>query len=335
MSAEQSVGIDRQTERLISALREPLGIITSTDLDGLLTAALVTRISDWRLVGFFDSRDTLWLSQAGGRMPSGYVYLDIYVAQSDVLSIDQHIVASDGPHALELTKSGNKINPNLARTTSFEGPRGHAFTSKYPFGTVHYLLALLERAGMAPEVMFDREIASGITVMDLFMRADGAAENTRTYAANAATWWTWLEEAGGLQTRQMAERARYIAKSDEGFNTVKTRLNGVFNAMGCKSSDANFSSPLKAQRMDTVGAIVGQFWRWLDGSGETSDFDLTRFDGRHVRVQPGSSASAGLLDRSDLFTYAYTNMRQGGFSATLLDIAAESTVRGDWRSPNT
>jgi len=317
--------VDRQTARLSESLDERHGMVTSCDLDGLLTAAVVSGVSAWSLEGFYDSRDSLWLTPTTGGDGRAYVFLDVFVARPDVFSVDQHIISSDVDHGLRLRKSGNKINPNLARLTAYGGVRGRTFTDKYPFGTVHYVIALLERSGRSFTIELDKPIAPGLSVLDLLMRADGAADNTKNYPRNANVWWDWLSEIGGDLTKEIARSARAIARSHGGFTSKKTHLERLFRELGCSTSDANFAAALRDESQ-AVTSIVRQFWSWLD-CDQPPDLGLfERYTGQHLRMRPDSAATREALQRRDLFTYAYTNMNAGGFSMTLLDTAAESLL---------
>jgi hypothetical protein len=315
-------GARLQAERVKALLGEQRGMISSTDLDGLLTVALLASVSDWRLDGFFDSRDSLWTS---GQHPLGqdsHVFIDVHVALADWVSIDQHIVAADTQHAEQLRRSRNKINPNLARTTVFAEAGERGFIHKYPFGTFHYVLALLEASGLAVDLDLSRRITDDVSMMDLVLRADGAAENTRNYVSNTAEWWAWLRSVGGPLTDQIASAAEAAASSAQDLVDRKRRLLELFRGMGCSTSDANFSDSLKRDD-ERVSALISLFCDAFGVARGLKLGTLIHSTGDHVRVAPDSAERQHLLLRKDLFTYAFTSMRAGGFSATLLDLAAE------------
>ena len=318
----------RQVDRLNRLIATHRDMVTSTDLDGLLTSGLLMLMSDWQLVGFFDSKDSLWISSSDTLQPDRHVFVDVHLSHPDWISIDQHIVAVDRQDAVRLIQTENKINPNLARMTVFEDTEGRGFTSKYPFATFHYVLALLEAAGFMVPLDLSCPIAPGLTVMDLALRADGAAENTRKYARNAADWWTWLRDLGGPLTSEIAEAAAAVASSSEGFEVAKRRLEQLFRGLGCSTSDANFADALKSDPASPQ-AIVAEVFRWIGLPREVKVGPLRRSIGKHIRVPPTSTQRKSLSEREDLFTYAFTSTRTGGFSATLFDVAAESQPDAD------
>lgn len=321
--SEHSGDVGRQVQRLTELLQRERGIIASTDLDGLLTSALLESVSGWRLVGFFDSRDSLWLSSARTLEPDYHVFVDVHLSRLDWVSIDQHIVALDTEEAAKLSRSGNKINPNLARNTVFSDSSGRGFTKKYPFATFHYLLALLEAGGFAVKLDLLKPISDGLTLMDLVLRADGAAENTRNYASNAEEWWAWLRALGGPLTHNIATAAHAVAHSPVGFSAKKRQLQELFGQHGCATSDANFSNVLK-EDATRVPQVVDSVFAWFGRPSVADSGPFVRSIGTHVRVAPMSRDREVLATRNDLFTYAFTGMRSGGFSATLLDAAAET-----------
>lgn len=69
---------------------------------------------------------------------------------------------------------------------------------KYPFGTIHYLIACLESVG------YEINIANGefinVSTYDLILRAYNTAISTvKDYKENSENWWKWLKELGGNQ----------------------------------------------------------------------------------------------------------------------------------------
>ena len=309
--------VERHALRLRGALNQPKSIIASTDLDGLLSSVTLEMSGAWRVQGFFDSRDALWLPQGVSIRPKEHVFVDVFAAPTDIRCIDQHIVASNVEHLSELRLLSTKINPNLARGASYQGSRGQGFTDKYPFGTVHYVIALLEASGMRVDINLSRQIADGLSVIDLLLRADGAAENTRIYAPNCHTWWAWLETVGGPVTSAIADAARSVAAAGMSLQPWKRTLESLFRDLGCSSSDANFSILLGSdpQRADV---FLRTFWDWFAVPSAPTVANLQRLEGRHIRVSPSGLEPEALLAREDLFTYAYTSRQGDGFSATLM-----------------
>lgn len=312
----------RQKQMLDEFMARERGIVTSTDLDGLLSSALLVLVSDWSLAGFFDSRDSLWLPSARSFDANFHVFVDVHASRSDWVSIDQHVVALNEEEAERLARSRNKINPNLARMTVFDGMNGRGFTSKYPFATFHYLLALLESGGITINLDLSRRVTEDLSLMDLVLRADGAAENTRNYARNAADWWNWLRTLGGSLTSEIATAASAAANSPGGFSAKKRALEVVFRQSGCSTSDANFADALKADGT-SVPEIIPRLFGLFGLTDVPALGPLRRSIGTHVRTSPNSSERTTLAQRDDLFTYAFTSTRAGGFSATLMDLAAE------------
>ena len=89
--------------------------IVNTDIDGILTGLLLQHHLNWEVVGFCDSKDTIWITPGLIEKIEDVIFLDIYVAHPSLKCIDQHIVAKDSNHGLHLAKNPNKQNPNLER----------------------------------------------------------------------------------------------------------------------------------------------------------------------------------------------------------------------------
>lgn len=122
-------------------------IVINSDIDGFLCGALLQRYFDCKIVGISNSKQAVWVTPD---VESVYdpVYVDLFVRDPKVVCIDQHIVAHNKRHALYLRGLGTKINPNLERGRTFAGDYDSDYFHKYPFGTFHYLVALLGREGI-------------------------------------------------------------------------------------------------------------------------------------------------------------------------------------------
>ena len=104
---------------------------------------------------------------------SKVIYLDMFVSDPDVPSIDQHIVAVDQEHLEQLKNNPLKINPNLERDRMLTNDYYH----KYPFGTLHYLIARMCREGIdvrLPDLNKALIKYPDITLGKLLLRPDDA-----------------------------------------------------------------------------------------------------------------------------------------------------------------
>ena len=54
--------------------------IVNTDIDGILTGLLLQHHLDWEVVGFCDSKDTIWITPGLIKNLENIIFLDMYVA---------------------------------------------------------------------------------------------------------------------------------------------------------------------------------------------------------------------------------------------------------------
>lgn len=219
-------------------------IVINTDIDGFLCGALLQRCYGCRVVGFSNSRDTVWLSPDAGSL-YGPVYVDLYVSHPDVFCIDQHIIAYDLDHLALIKSYGTKINPNIDKPRAFKS----GFFSKYPFGTVHYLLALMAQDGESADIFgsLDRQLSiiiRGLTITftlgHVLMRADDALTSTLSrYRRNAWQWWRWLDPQGrNPAIRRIVEWMRGLSEAKA--MEYKRDMTRLFRALGCDGDDGAF-----------------------------------------------------------------------------------------------
>ena len=170
-------------------------IIINTDIDGILCGLALVKSLDCKIVGFTNSKDSVWLADKYDNLYD-HVYIDMFVTNKRAICIDQHVIAIDEKHAQKIGKYGNKYNPQLDKEKFFNN---RAFKTKYPFGTIHYLIAQLESEGIKVKLpKLDKELNKKYSTKfgDLILRADDAMKTTlcSKYEKNAKKWWNWLKE---------------------------------------------------------------------------------------------------------------------------------------------
>ena len=178
---------------LRTLFKENPNIIVNTDIDGILSGLILVKYLDCKIVGFSNSYDTVWLADGYDDLYK-HVYVDMFVTDSRALCLDQHVVAVNSEHQDRITRSGTKFSPQIDGNRIFTR---EGFANKYPFGTVQYLIAVLESEGISIELpSLDTPVPnSTITVGDLIHRADDAMNSTLySYMKNAKHWWEWLRE---------------------------------------------------------------------------------------------------------------------------------------------
>lgn len=164
--------------------------VINTDLDGFLCGMLLQHFLDWEVVGFCNSRDSFWFAE--GIKIKNVVFVDIFMASSQLKCLDQHIVSVDQEHNEMLKQNPNKLNPNILRDRTFLGSNYHR---KFPFGTVHFLISELEKMGFDVKgaLPLKKTVFGMVRVIDIFLRADDALYSTAVkYRENTQDWWAWL-----------------------------------------------------------------------------------------------------------------------------------------------
>ena len=182
-------------------------IVINADIDGFLSGMILQKYYNCKVVGFTDSKLCVWVSSDVSTIRDP-IYIDLYVDDPEVVCIDNHIIAFNSSQTEELKRASRlfeygrlktKWNPNLDRNRNFT----ESYTSKYPFGTVHYLIALMAQDGinikfsdLTEEIVIQDSIGLfGITPGMIILRADDALNSSLgKYKSNCRDWWDWLED---------------------------------------------------------------------------------------------------------------------------------------------
>lgn len=229
---------------LQSIFNQNPNIIINTDIDGILSGIILQKYCNCRIAGFSNSKETVWLANPDESVYSP-VYIDMFVPKPNVVCIEQHIISVNKEHHDKFVNYGTKINPNLERGRVFESR--HDYTYKYPFGTVHYILALLEAEGIKislPNLEKTADLDLSIRLGDLVLRADDAMKTTlnSNYMANAKDWWGWLYERSckASSIKSMIDYLNTIPYTN--VDSIKMNTKHYFtNHFNCRTSDGGFA----------------------------------------------------------------------------------------------
>lgn len=214
-------------------------LIINADLDGIISGLLLTKYLNCSIVGFSNSKKEIWLQEDFNEDLKSVCFVDLFVANPEIISIDQHIIAGNESHFKKLSKNPKKINPNLLN------PRFHhpstSYRLKYPFGTVHFIIALLEKNGIdLSEIRLQKEI-QGIQFIDCLLRADDCMKTSvySPYTENASEWWSWLFSfsINGRYIKNCREYLDSLTKKDA--EQIKRKVGRFLKSapFNCDSSD--------------------------------------------------------------------------------------------------
>jgi hypothetical protein len=190
---------------------EPRMIVASGDIDGLVSAAMLARVCDWRVSVLViqsnyvlvhpDVADDLDLSRCFG--------VDVFSSYMDNVSNHAVFYGRKRPlanaDAAAAARAYDQVIRDRGRTFLFanasywaeiEGAQGgsklpHAHEYRYPLGTAQLLLAMLEVIDKNPR-LFDREYLPWLVA-----NCDGGLDTIREYAFNVPMWWSCLAAAVG------------------------------------------------------------------------------------------------------------------------------------------
>ena len=222
-------------------------IVINTDIDGILSGLILVKCCDCQIVGFTNSKDKVWLDPKHNDL-YGNVYVDMFVADKRAICIDQHIVAVNDAHMQSIRNRNNIHSPQSDDKGNLRVFSTEGFKNKYPFGTVHYLIARLESEKNItidlPEIT-KRVPRQKFTIGDLILRADDAMMSSLfNYPKNAAFWWNWLNDKypdGSIATLQTYLKTLQctITNKDKG-EKLKKKIKKYFSDFNCKTGDGGF-----------------------------------------------------------------------------------------------
>lgn len=220
-------------------------IIINTDIDGFLSGMILQTYLGCKIVGFSNSKSEVWVSPEVEDIYKP-IYIDLFVNRPDVYCVEQHIIAVNDEHNEKLQKLGTKINPNLERPNrTFCGDYYH----KYPFATVHYIIAKLAAEGIEVKLPNLNKIVSSpnnlfnIELGHIILRADDAMfSSLSAYKDNADNWWQWLSEISN-NSESILQFIHFICEQDESKSSEQKREVGNFFKKGllCDGADGAFT----------------------------------------------------------------------------------------------
>ena len=155
-------------------------LVSSPDVDGLVSAAIVAREKGAQLIGLYTTTHLLLFDDFTVDHALQALWLDQDINHTQIRCIGQHLISHHTEDRLP-TRNPYCFNPNLfvcqAWENSFQGVRGQR-RDKYPFGTCHMLLHAHDDN---PNHFNDRELA-------ILAHADGTILNRYRYETNCMIW---------------------------------------------------------------------------------------------------------------------------------------------------
>ena len=291
-------------------------IVINSDIDGMLSGMILQKYYGCKVVGFSNSWDCVWIDPQYENSTvdaiNKPVYIDLYVTNPDVVCIEQHIIGYDDAHNKRIAALQTKINPNIMREgRTFSGDYFH----KYPFGTVHFLIALMEKEGVHVQLPLLHSITSpkavkyDLTVGDILLRADDALfSSLGRYKANTEEWWPWLLRLSG-NAKSISSMITYINQADPNQNfKVKDRTGYFFTReFNCSGIDGAFKNVT-----DDQGNLLGNILEYRDEicrmMGMSLDLPLKYIIHKgtaSTKKYFGNGADLDFSQNPELYSYAF------------------------------
>lgn len=289
--------------------------IINTDLDGLISGMLLQQFLNWEVVGYScccgRPNDELWMKDLKSDIES-CIFVDLPVYVRSISAIDQHFVAFDESTISDYKSHKNKVNPNIIRNRVFNNSKNQCeYTKKYPFGTAHFVLAVLENMGYISEeyaINFSKSLDK-FDVADLILRADRVIGNTAQYTPNCFDWAKWIIDVGGKNTSIL-------------FNSVLNDLTSrkikepfveeKLKSLGCDGLDGDCSNLFRSKDF----LSLRNYFNFLSESIELKPitlFDvvpLNNLSGRRWNVYYGKCDFVkNEAMKDDVFSFAFVNMK--------------------------
>lgn len=300
-------------------------IIINTDLDGIISGLFLQHYLNCKIVGFSNSAQNIWL-QTNFTNFKDVCFIDMFVANPDVICLDQHIVSVNKKHHNILKNNPKKINPNLLNERCFLPDL--SYYKKYPFGTIHFILALLERENYDLSKLNIFKTVHNLQFIDLILRADDTMNTTinSRYVENANDWWKWLQELS-KQGKTILKFKNYLDKNTKGSSVnIKNSIEKILqsNPFNCDSPDGGIKEITKNNYLKEN---VKSYFKFI---AEISNLDLfnintsfKKYKGKTKRLSLNKEFQEELITNNTIngnkiFSYAFvrSSKRDYNFSCT-------------------
>ena len=253
-----------------SLLQPGQDYIINCDLDGLICGLLIENYTDGRIVGFSRCNgrddDSLWYDsnciQANSIASfNDIVFVDLPVVVPGMRMIDQHFISLNDADHNWLSNDLNKVNPNAIEGYTLSN---HRYTSKFPFGSCHFIIALLERLGVNVELnqnMPTQYNNLAFRPSDVVYRADRCVGNANRYTSNCQNWSDWLKAFGCGTTAFLFNNLFADPTLSVNERNVEDYLQ---NNLGTSSRDGDYTNMIMTQNWGcfdayqrTIADIIG------------------------------------------------------------------------------
>ena len=153
--------------------------ILSPDSDGFLCGLLFSHVLGWKIRGFYDGKVLIVQRDVD---PKECVFLDLDIFRNAIKSIGHHMVLFNKNH---LPPNWNNYDECIQLNNLLGFDFNSDFRRKYPLGTIHFLICLLDDQHMLNSL-------SSNSVWPLLF-ADGVWNNLFGYTENCLDWLSYMK----------------------------------------------------------------------------------------------------------------------------------------------
>lgn len=290
--------------------------IINADIDGIIAGMLLQKFLNWIVVGYSSCRgrydDELWIKTDVEDLRN-CVFVDLPVSVSDLSVIDQHFVSLNKDSITKYNNDANKANPNVMRNkVYYNDDQQNQYTQKYPFGTTHFVLAILENLGYIKSdyvLNFSKRIED-FDLADLVLRADRVIGNTNSYTTNCLDWADWIISLGGRNTEDLF----VVVKNEyEKRRSSEKLVESKLISLGCKSNDGDCSNLLRTKDYKKLNL----YFDFLSSALEIEKLpvnnydDFNRLTGKRMSV---TKSNLKIIEKEcmkdDVFSFAFVSMSE-------------------------
>jgi len=306
----QKIEINQEIKNIFTRNRK---CIVNADLDGILSGMILQHFLDWKIVGYSSCSgkedDEIWLEDKKEDL-GDCIFVDLPVCINTYSIVDQHFVQFDTSDQFLNTK--NKVNPNIMRNRVFlNDTKNCEYTKKYPFGTVHFILAILENMDIIDKsfnIDFHKKILN-FDLADLVLRADRVIGNTIQYTPNCLDWSNWIIGLGKHNTFNLFEivQKQYLMRK-----VSESNVEDKLKSLGCCGSDGNCSNMFREKSY----LLLIEYFSFLSECLGIKPlpifklFDFGRLSGKRFEV---NNYNLNILKeeckKDNVFSFAFVTMR--------------------------
>ena len=248
--------------------------ILSPDTDGFLCGLFMSNYLNWKIVGFYDGKILKIKKDTSSK---NCVFLDMEILRKNIRSIGHHInihnINEPPPNYDEIMK--NCINPNYIRRFD----RIHNFSQKYPLGTIHFLIFIIDNINFNTSKIEDEGLGT------LFF-ADGIWKILFKYTDNFLEWFNfldvgerieWWKKLKQISVIDLIKEINYLIYKLKNIHPENRKWYGHINI-----SDFENNKELLISFLNVLGNLTGWNYKsnnWLLNDLETYEFTKHIYSG--------------------------------------------------------